>query len=318
VRAWRFDTNGEPRDVLHLDDDVPPPQPGPGQVAIDVDAVGLNFADSLLCKGTYQVKPPLPATPGMEVVGRVVGTGERVVAITSLPHGGLAERCIAEAADVWAAPDHLRDPHAVALPINYGTAWIGLFHRGELQPGQTVLVHAAAGGTGSAAVQLAAKAGAVVLATAGGPAKASMARQLGATYAWDSRADGFDLVEEVRAVTDGRGVDVVFDPVGGDLFDASRRVVAFEGRYLVVGFASGRIPDAPANHLLVKNYALVGVHWGLYRTNRPDLVRRAWDAILDAGVEPMIGGTQRFEQALDGLDQLASGATAGKVVVYVR
>jgi NADPH2:quinone reductase len=261
------------------------------------------------------VRPPLPATPGIEVAGRVAGTGERVVAIPALPHGGLAERCVADADTVWPLPDDLDDATAAALPINYGTAWLGLFHRGALRPGETVLVHAAAGGTGSAAVQLAAAAGAVVFATAGGPGKVELARTLGAAEAWDSRAAGFDLVDAVRGATDGRGVDVVFDPVGGDLFDASRRVVAFEGRYLVVGFASGRIPDAPANHVLIKNYSVIGVHWGLYRANQPEVLARGWQAILDARVSPLIGAVRPFEEAAAAIDDLAGGRTTGKVVV---
>ena len=314
MQAWRVPAHGKPLDVLVLGD-VAPPSPGPGQVAIDVAACGLNFADTLLCEGTYQERPPPPFTPGVEVAGRRADTGERVVALPALPHGGLAERCVAAVADVWPIPDHVDDVVAAATPITYGTAWIGLFHRGGLRAGDTVLVHAAAGGTGSAAVQLAAAAGARVLATAGGPAKVELARSLGADVAWDSRAEGFDLVEAVRAETGGRGVDVVFDPVGGDLFDMSRRVVAFEGRYLVIGFAGGRVPEAPANHVLVKNYAVVGVHWGLYRTQRPEVLAQAQAAILAAGVEPLIGAVRPLGEAAVALDDLAAGRTTGKTVI---
>lgn len=314
MQAWQITAHGAPLDALVLAD-VPEPVAGPGQVLVDVDACGLNFADTLLCRGTYQERPPLPATPGLEVVGRVVGTGERVVALPSLPHGGLAARCAANAADVWPLPDDVDDATAAALPITYGTAHLGLFHRGGLAPGATVLVHAAAGGTGSAAVQLAAAAGARVLATAGGPAKVEVARSLGADVAWDSRADGFDLVAAVRDATGGRGVDVVFDPVGGDLFDASRRVVAFEGRYVVVGFAGGRVPDAPLNHVLVKNYALVGVHWGLYRTQRPGVLADAWQAILAARPRPLVGAVRPLAEAAAALEDLAAGRTTGKTVL---
>ena len=316
MQAWQITEHGAPLDVLALAD-VPEPVPGPGQVAVGVDACGLNFADTLLCRGTYQERPPLPATPGIEVVGRVVGSGERVVALPALPHGGLAERCVAGAADTWPVPDDVDDATAAALPITYGTAHVGLFHRGGLRTGETVLVHAAAGGTGSAAVQLAAAAGARVLATAGGPDKVELARSLGAEVAWDSRADGFDLVAAVRETTGGRGVDVVFDPVGGDLFDASRRVVAFEGRYLVIGFAGGRIPEAPANHVLVKNYSVVGVHWGLYRTQRPEVLADAWQAILAARPQPLVGAVRPFTEAAAALDDLAAGRTTGKTVVAV-
>jgi len=327
VQAWRITTHGDPLDVLALDE-VPEPQPGPGQVAVDVAACGLNFADSLLCRGTYQERPPLPATPGVEVAGRVVAVGEgvdparvgeRVVALPALPHGGLAARCLAAAGDAWPVPasSSLDDVTAAALPITYGTASVGLFHRGGLRAGETVLVHAAAGGTGSAAVQLAVAAGARVLATAGGAAKVALVRTLGADEVWDSRAAGFDVVDAVRQATGGRGVDVVFDPVGGDLFDASRRVVGFEGRYLVVGFAGGRIPDAPMNHLLVKNYALVGVHFGLYRTEAPAVLAAAWEAILSSGVRPVVGAVRPFGDAAAAVDDLAAGRTTGKVVVSV-
>lgn len=324
VRAWRIETHGAPLDALSLDADATPPAPGPGEVAVEVAACGLNFADTLLCRGTYQEKPPLPATPGLEVAGRIAAVGdgvdpsrlgERVMALPLLPRGGLADVCLARATEAWPLVDGVDDVTAAALPITYGTAWIGLFHRAGLRAGETVLVHAAAGGTGSAAVQLASAAGARVLATAGGAAKVARARELGADVAWDSRADGFDIVEAVRAETGGRGVDVVFDPVGGDLFDASRRVVAFEGRYLVIGFAGGRIPDAPANHVMVKNYAVVGVHWGLYRTERPAVLAEAQAAILAVGVDPLVGAVRPLDEAAAALDDLAAGRTTGKVVV---
>lgn len=323
VLAWRIHAHGAPREALSLDE-IEPPAPAAGQVAIDVAACGLNFADTLLCRGTYQERPGLPCTPGVEIAGRIASVGdgvdparigERVVALPALPHGGLAAVCLAAASDAWPIGSDIDDVTAAALPITYGTAWVGLFHRGGLRAGETVLVHAAAGGTGSAAVQLAAAGGARVLATAGGEAKVEVARSLGAELAWDSRAEDFDLVEAVRAATGGRGVDVVFDPVGGDLFDASRRVVAFEGRYLVIGFAGGRIPEAPANHLLVKNYAIVGVHWGLYRTMRPEVLADGWQAVLAAGVEPLIGAVRPLPEAAAALDDLAGGRTTGKLVV---
>jgi NADPH2:quinone reductase len=157
-----------------------------------------------------------------------------------------------------------------------------------------------------------------VLATAGGPEKVALARSLGAEVAWDTRADGLDLIEAVRTETGGRGVDVVFDPVGGDLFDVTRRVVAFEGRYLVIGFASGRVPDAPANHVLVKNYSVVGVHWGLYRTAAPEVLARAQAAIQAAGVQPLVGAVHPLADAAAALDDLAGGRTIGKVVIQTQ
>lgn len=329
MRAWRHHRHGPPSDVLVLDQ-VEEPVPGPGQVAIRTVACGLNFADSLLCEGTYQVKPPLPATPGIELAGTVTAVGEgvdpgrvgeRVSALPALPHGGLAEVALAMADDAWPLPDGVDEVTAAALTITYGTAWVGLFHRGGLAAGQTVLVHAAAGATGAAAVQLAAATGARVLATAGGAAKVDLARAHGADEAWDSRSDGFDLVATVRDATGGRGVDVVFDPVGGDLFDASRRVVAFEGRYVVVGNASGRVPELPTNHLLVKNYAVLGLHWGLYREHRPDVLARSHEAVVTevaAGrLRPAIGAVRPFADAAAAITDIAAGTTTGKVVVDV-
>jgi NADPH2:quinone reductase len=329
MRAWRHSEHGEPADVLGLAE-VPVPEPGPGQVAVAVGACGLNFADALLCRGSYQVRPGLPATPGIEVAGRIVATGpgvdpgrvgERVVALPDLPHGGLAEVCLAADAGAWLRPDEVGDLEAAAVTITYGTAWVGLFRRGGLREGDTVLVHAAAGATGAAAVQLAAGAGARVLATAGGPTKVALARAHGADAAWDSRADGFDLVGEVRAATGGGGVDVVFDPVGGDLFDASRRVVAFEGRYVVVGNASGRVPQLPTNHVLVKNYAVVGLHWGAYLDHRPAVLREAHDAVMAAvaagRLHPAVGAVVPFEGAAGAVAAIAAGTTTGKQVVVV-
>lgn len=330
MRAWTVTANGEPGEVLALADDVPVPSPGPGQVRVDVAACGLNFADVLLCRGGYQERPPLPFTPGIELAGVVAAIGDgvdasllgrRVAALPALPHGGLATSCVADADAVWPLPDALDDVAAAALTITYGTAWLGLFRRGGLGSGQTVLVHAAAGATGAAAVQLAVATGARVLATAGGAAKVAEALAHGADVAWDSRAEGFDVVELVRAETGGRGVDVVFDPVGGDLFDASRRVVAFEGRYVVVGNASGRVPELPTNHLLVKNYAVLGLHFGRYRTEAPAVLAEALAEVTELAASgrltPAVGTVHPLASARDALVALASGETTGKQVVQV-
>ena len=286
IAAWRVHQLGAPEQVLDLET-IAAPEPEPGQVSIAVRACALNFADSLLCEGTYQDKPPLPFTPGLEVAGTVLAApgatglaaGQRVVALPALPHGGLAERCVAAADDVFPIPDDLDDVTAAAMPVTYQTGWFGLHQRARLAAGETVLVHAGAGGVGSAAIQLAKAAGATVLATAGGAEKVERCRQLGADVAIDYRAE--DFVAVTNQVTDGRGADVIYDSVGGDTFDRSRRAVAFEGRIVVVGFAGGRIADAPTNHLLVKNYGVLGLHWGLYRRRRPDLVRRAHDELVE-------------------------------------
>lgn len=327
VRAWRVHELGDPTEVLRLDQ-IAEPRPGPGQVAIAVSACAVNFADTLLCRGTYQDRPALPFTPGLEVCGTVaalgpgldpaaLAVGQRVVALPALPHGGLATRALAAASDVFAVPDSMDDVTAAALPVTYQTGWFGLYRRAALTEGETVLVHAGAGGVGSAAIQLAKARGARVIATAGGPDKVRLCRDLGADEAVDYRAD--DFVEATKAFTDGRGADVIYDSVGGDTFDRSRRAVAFEGRIVVVGFAGGRIADAPTNHLLVKNYSVVGLHWGLYRTRRPDLVRACHDDLVrlhaEGAIAPLIGAVRPLAEAPDALGDLAGRATTGKVVL---
>jgi NADPH2:quinone reductase len=324
VRAWRVHELGEPADVLTLED-VPSPAPGPGEVRLDVAAASLNFPDVLLCRGEYQVKPALPFTPGSEVAGTVSATGEgvdtvregeRVIAIPKFGDGGLAEETLAAAATVYPIPDSLDWPAAAALHITYQTGHLALHRRAALQPGETLLVHAGAGGVGSAAIQLGRAAGARVFATAGGPEKVQVCRNLGAELVVDYRAD--DFVAAVKDATDGRGADVIYDPVGGDTFDRSRKCVAFEGRILVIGFTGGRIADAPTNHALVKNYSVVGVHWGLYNLMDPKLIRATHDELVrlhGAGeIAPLVSEVLPLEDAPGALGRLASRGTWGKVV----
>jgi len=324
VRAWRVHELGEPADVLTLED-VPSPAPGPGEVRLDVAAASLNFPDVLLCRGEYQVKPALPFTPGSEVAGTVSATGEgvdtaregeRVIAIPKFGDGGLAEETLAAAATVYPIPDSLDWPAAAALHITYQTGHLALHRRAALQPGETLLVHAGAGGVGSAAIQLGRAAGSRVFATAGGPEKVQVCRDLGAELVVDYRAD--DFVAAVKDATDGRGADVIYDPVGGDTFDRSRKCVAFEGRILVIGFTGGRIADAPTNHALVKNYSVVGVHWGLYNLMDPKLIRATHDELVrlhGAGeIAPLVSEVLPLEEAPGALGRLASRGTWGKVV----
>ncbi|HEX6311320.1 MAG TPA: NADPH:quinone oxidoreductase family protein [Acidimicrobiia bacterium] len=324
MRAWRVHELGEPADVLKLED-VSEPAPGPGEVRIDVAAASLNFPDVLMCRGEYQVKPSLPFTPGSEVAGTVAAVGEgvttlrpgeRVIAIPRFGDGGLAEQTLAPAATVYPIPDSLGWPAAAALHITYQTGHLALHRRAALQPGETLLVHAGAGGVGSAAIQLGRAAGARVFATAGGPEKVQVCRDLGAEVVVDYRAD--DFVAAVKDATDGRGADVIYDPVGGDTFDRSRKCVAFEGRILVIGFTGGRIADAPTNHVLIKNYAVVGVHWGLYNLMDPGLVRATHDELVrlhGAGeIAPLISSVLPLDDAAGALARLATRGTWGKVV----
>ncbi|HVF20135.1 MAG TPA: NADPH:quinone oxidoreductase family protein [Mycobacteriales bacterium] len=324
MRAWQVHSLGDPADVLRLDD-LPVPDPGPGEVRIEVEAVALNFPDVLLCQGKYQERPPLPFTPGLEVAGHVVAAGEgstyavgqRVLASPPLPRGGLAEQVLAPAEAAFAIPDSLSATKAAAMFITYQTGWAGLHRRAAIRPGETLLVHAGAGGVGSAAIQLGLAAGARVIATAGGPEKVEICRTLGAELAIDYLAE--DFVDVVKGATGGRGADVIYDSVGGDTFDRSRKCIAFEGRLVVVGFAGGRIAEAPTNHALVKNYSIVGLHWGLYRQMEPTLIPAIHDELMAlharGAIDPLIFAELPLEDAPAALAKLGGRATWGKVVL---
>ena len=316
MRAWRVHELGEPADVMRLDE-VPEPEAGPGEVLIDVAAAALNFPDILLCRGQYQEKPPLPFTPGVEVAGTVVGTGQRVLAAPSFRTGGLTERTVAPEGTTYPIPDTMPMESAAALHITYQTGHIALHRRANLQAGETLLVHAGAGGVGSAAIQLGLAAGAKVIATAGGPDKVEVCRKLGAHEVIDYKAG--DFVDAVKEMTDGRGADVIYDPVGGDTFDRSRKCIAFEGRILVIGFTSGRIPEAPANHVLIKNYSVVGVHWGLYNRLNPAVPHEIHDDLVrlytEGKIDPLVSQVLPMEQAPEALTALGSRGTTGKIVV---
>lgn len=325
MRAWRVHELGEPADVLRLDDVPEPPPPEGGDVVITVEAVGLNFPDVLLCRGMYQERPPLPFTPGIEVAGTVLAAGpeagfrpgQRVLGWPTLPGGGLAERTTLAPGSAYGVPEEMPAEVAAAFFITYQTGEFALHRRAALRAGETLLVHAGAGGVGSAAIQLGKAAGARVIATAGGAEKVAVCRRLGADLAVDYRSE--DFVAAVKTATDGRGADVVFDPVGGDVFDASRRCVAFEGRIVVVGFAGGRIAEAPTNHALIKNYAVVGLHWGLYRSQRPSAIAEAHEALLslytEGRIDPLIGDLLPLEAAPEALTRLADRRTVGKLVL---
>jgi NADPH:quinone reductase len=322
MRSWRVHELGAPREVLKLEK-VEDPSPGPGEVVVEVEAAALNFFDILLCRGEYQERPELPFTPGAEVAGRIsevgeeagFGGGQRVIA-APFPSGGYAERVKISASSIFPIPDAMPFESAAAMHTTYQTAHFAFHRRANLQEGEVVLVHAGAGGVGSAAIQIARAAGARVFATAGGAEKVKTCRRLGAELAIDYREDSF--IETVKEVTEGRGADVIFDPVGGDVFDASRRCAAFEGRIVVIGFAGGRIAEAPTNHLLVKNYSVVGLHWGLYRTKMPHLLRETHEELVrlyEAGkIDPLIQEVVPFEEIPAALDLLGSRGTRGKLV----
>jgi NADPH2:quinone reductase len=316
MRAWRVHELGDPSLVLSLDD-VDRPTPGEGQVLVKVRAAALNFPDVLMAMGTYQEKPPLPYTPGVELCGEIVETGQRVIGSPSGGPGAFAEYALMDAGAAFPAPAGLTDEKAASLYLTYQTGWVGLHRRAGIQAGDWVLVHAGAGGVGSAAIQLAKAAGAQVIATAGGSRKVQVCRELGADHAVDYTTE--DFVPVVKEVTGGHGADIVYDPVGGDVFDRSRKCIAFEGRLLVVGFTSGRIPEAPANHVLVKNYSVVGLHWGLYRKYDPALfgmVHEQLTRLVDEGhIDPLVSQALPLDQAPAALKALADRNTVGKVVL---
>ncbi|MEU2463628.1 NADPH:quinone oxidoreductase family protein [Streptomyces sp. NPDC001110] len=315
MQAWRVHRNGEPSEVMELEQ-ADRPTPGDGQVLIAVRAANINFPDALLCRGQYQVRPPLPFTPGVEICGETAD-GRRVLATPALPHGGFAEYVVADEAALLPAPEALDDAQAAALHIGYQTGWFGLHRRARLHAGETLLVHAAAGGVGSAAVQLGKAAGATVIGVVGGPEKAAVARELGCDLVIDRH--GEDIVAAVKEATGGRGADVVYDPVGGEAYAKSVKCIAFEGRVVVVGFASGAIPTPGLNHALVKNYSIVGLHWGLYNTKDPAAVRACHDeltALAAKGVvKPLISERVPMADAARAVQRVADGTSTGRIVV---
>jgi len=325
MKAWQVVALGEPPEALRLTE-LPVPEPGSGKLLVRVRAAALNFPDVLMCRGEYQLRPPLPFTPGVELCGEVISwgagvtgfaAGDRVIGTPALPSGALAEYALMDAAEAYPAPRSLDDAGAAAFHIAYQTGWFGLHRRAKLQAGETLLVQAAMGGVGSAAVQLGKAAGARVIAVVGGKAKALMAQDLGADLVIDRREENF--VDAVKAATGGRGADVVYDPVGGESYTGSARCVAFEGRIVVVGFASGIIPSAALNHALVKNYSIQGLHWGLYKQLDPGSVWAAHESLAkladEGGLRPLISQRLPLKQAVEGLTALGAGTTTGRVVV---
>ncbi|MFY0527004.1 NADPH:quinone oxidoreductase family protein [Archangium gephyra] len=304
--------------------DVPEPEAG-DQVLIDVRAAGVSFPDLLLTKGQYQMKPPLPFVPGVEVAGVVRGApagsgfkaGDRVMAFTML--GGWADVVAAPPGMTFRVPEGWSFEAAAGTVMNYHTAYFALHRRGRLKTAETVLVHGAAGGVGTATIQVARGAGARVFAVVSSEEKAEVARSAGADKAFLSSGD---WVSRVRDATKGRGVDVVMDPVGGDIFDLSLKCLAPEGRLLVVGFAGGRIPEVKVNRLLLKNVDVVGVAWGAFIMQEPELtaeIAKGLSSLSDKGfVEPVVGQVFPLEQAAQALRELDSRKATGKVVLRIR
>ena len=302
--------------------DWPEPVAGPGEVVIEAEAIGVNYPDGLLVQGLYQSRPPVPFVPGMEVAGRIVAAGaevrdlkvgDRVAAVSTL--GGYAERAAVPAAVAMKLPDGMPAADACALLCGYGTAHYALKQRGRLKAGETLCVLGASGLTGLAAVQIGKAMGAKVIAVASTPAKREIARQEGADAVL-----GYDnLKDALKEATGGNSVDVAFDPVGGDAFDATSRSMAWNGRLLVIGFASGTIPKLPVNLTLVKGYSLVGVFWGTFTKKEPkvyaDNMRELVGWYMEGKVRPVIEGEYRLAEAAQVLKRVLGRGASGKLVL---
>jgi NADPH:quinone reductase len=304
--------------------DIERPEPGPGEVRLRVRAAGLNFADTLIITGQYQQRPDPPFVPGMEVAGQIETCGAGVAGFTpgdrvmaTLPFGGFAEEAIVPASQLVRLPDAVDYLTAAGFAIAYGTAYGALVWIARLQARETLLVHGAAGGVGLAAVECGRELGAVVIATARGAERLAVASAHGASHVIDTA--GEDVRARVKELSGGRGANVVFDPVGGDLFRASLRSIAWEGRILIVGFASGDIPQIPANLLLVKNVQAQGFHWGSYRDHDPARVHAAFEKLLgwyaDGRIHPHVSEVLPLEQARAGLELLLGRSRTGKIVL---
>ena len=321
MKAWQIHELGEPKESLKVEE-MDTPEPMAGQLLIEVDAVGLAFPDVLQCRGEYQVKPPLPFTPGGETVGRVIAVGEGVEdfrvgqKVISLG-GGLSEQALVQAQMSFGVPDSMDQVKAAALPMNYGTTWFALHDRALIKSGESLLVTGASGGTGSAAIQLGLAAGARVIAVAGGKEKVDACRELGADVVIDHKEEE-DLVEKVREVTNNSGVDVAYDPVGGEVFQKVRRCMAWNGRLLVIGFVAG-IPEIATNHVLLKNYSVVGVHWGASLGRDPGSFKQQMSSVVELSkggeVDPLLHPTYEFDSANQALQDIADRKVVGKVVV---
>ncbi|MCJ0949907.1 NADPH:quinone oxidoreductase family protein (plasmid) [Rhodococcus erythropolis] len=331
MRAWHVEAFGAPAEVMRLVQ-VPDLQPGAGQVAVRVAACTLGFPDVLMCRAGYQHRPTLPFSPGADFYGEIVSVGpgvdlaardlsvgSKVIAIGAGLHGGLADIALVNLDLLFPAPACLDAAESAALFGAYLTGWLALTHSARIQAGEVLLVHAAAGGVGSAAVQLGLAAGATVIGVTRGERKAEVVRDLGASLVIDR--DQVSVIEAVKDATKGRGADIVYDPVGGSSWFESTKCVAFEGRLLVIGFAGGEILSQPLNHPLVKNYSIIGINSGLYTVKRPDVVARAMAELsnLAAGraIRPLIGERVPLIDAPRALQDLDDGVTVGRSVVML-
>jgi NADPH2:quinone reductase len=325
MKAILCRTFGPPSE-LRLEE-TEPPKLGATGLRIEVHSAGLNFPDVLIVQGKYQVKPELPFSPGAEVAGIVTEVGERangfapgdrVMALCTT--GGFAEEAVVHHGSAFKMTEGMSFDSAAALPLTYGTTYHALVDRAKLSAGETLLVTGAGGGVGIAAVQLGKALGATVIAAAGSAAKLAAAAEAGADHTIDYTSE--NLAERVKALTSQAGADVVYDAVGGDIFDATLRCVAWEGRVLIIGFASGRIPEIPANRLLLKGCSAVGVYWGAFAARDPAANRKNFDHLFalfaEGKIDPKIGATYAFDDAAQSIVDLENRSIVGKAVIRVR
>lgn len=324
MKAWQVTKKGEPREVLVQVDDAALPEPGPGTMRVRVDVCGVGLPDLLMCRAAYALTPPLPFTQGQELSGVVTAVGEgapakvgdRIMAVSGFTtgEGGFAEEAIALPDMCFLVPDWMSSEIAATFLIPYHTGYIGLIRRGALKKGETVLVLGGAGGTGSAAIQLARAYGARVIATAGGPAKVDFCSQLGAHEVVDYRSES--IAARVMELTDGRGADLIYDPVGADTYKQASRCVAHEGRILLVGFAGGSWGKPVAGHMAQHNYSVVGVMpTGFDRAFKDAAHAEMLDLLERGEIQVPIGRVFDFDELPEALETLASGSVMGKLAV---
>jgi len=304
--------------------DVPSPRAGPGEVVVSVRACGVNFPDVLLVQGKYQVKPSLPFSPGVEIAGVVKEAGAGVTHVkpgdpvaASVPYGGFAEEVLAPAQNVAPIPAELDFRIAAAFTVTHGTAYHALVDRAHLQAGETLLVLGAAGGVGLAAVELGKQLGARVIAAASTEAKRATCERFGAAAVIDYEQE--DLREALKRAGADKGVDVVFDPVGGRFAEPAVRSLAWRGRYLVIGFTGGEIPKIPLNLPLLMERSILGVYWGAWAAREPEANRanlaKVVDWIMAGKLKPLVSKTFPFARAANALEELTSRRALGKIVL---
>lgn len=325
MKAWRVNEWCEPDQMSF--EEIPTPDPGADEIRIKNKAAALNFYDILLIQGKYQVKPPRPFTPGSEIAGLVDAIGEgvtgfnlgdRVQAIAS--SGGFAECSLAPAAKSFRIPDAMTFEEAAAMIVIYQTSYLALTSRTTVRPGEWLLVHAAAGGVGLSAIQIGKALGARILATAGSEEKLQFCLSQGAEHAINYKDGGW--VDQVKRLTGGRGADIIYDPVGGEVFELSTKCIAPEGRLLVIGFAGGTIPSIAANRILLKNMSVIGAYWGGYLEHHPQYMAETQAALFqmyEAGqIKPVVSQAFDLKDAATALNALATRKTFAKVVLTMQ